>query len=60
MTTSTRAMSTYVPDWMRCIICYQPGRNGAITHLRTCADYVRTDRPGARSVALGDLLGRRR
>ena len=49
-----------IPDWQRCIICYVNARNGIIQHKKTCADYVNTNRPGARSVRLGDLLGGRR
>ena len=47
-----------LPDWMRCIICYVAARDGRITHLKTCASYVRPNPVTATRVRIGDLLKR--
>lgn len=33
-----------IPDWMRCINCYEFAKSGKIAHLRGCPDRVR-ERP---------------
>lgn len=37
----TRTANTLVPDGQRCINCKVPARNGVITHLHSCPDYVK-------------------
>lgn len=44
-----------IPDWERCIICKEHGRDGVIRHLRGCPDYVKPAST-ATSVRLGDVL----
>lgn len=47
-----------IPDWMRCINCKEPAKNGKIIHTKTCPDYQRPNLTTAKKVRLGDLLKR--